>query len=427
VFTRYPEPGRAKTRLIAALGPQGAARLQYRMAREALDVARSLLPGTETEVCFSGGDRRRMAALFGSDLRYRAQKGTELGERMYNALAEAVRSGSGPTVLAGTDCPGLSVDILRAAFERLADADLVLGPATDGGYYLVGIRPSCSLDKVKTLMQGMQWGTDSVLAETRRRAALMGLRTETVATLQDMDEPGDLALLPAGWGRERGPFLSVVIPALNEEGTLGSTLEGMRGAEQVETVLADGGSSDSTVAIAQDHGARIVRSERGRAGQMNAGAAASRGDVLLFLHADTVPPFLFEAFIRTGLGRPGICGGSFRFALQEDVPGGGLIAAMVNARSRVFGLPYGDQGLFCTRQAFDVLGGYPEVPILEDVHLVRGLKEQGRLLLVPETAATSARRWRRLGPLRTTLINQAIMAGYLLGVKERSLARLYRQ
>jgi hypothetical protein len=427
VFTRYPEPGRTKKRLIPALGQHGAARLQYRMTRNVLDMARSLGPEVETTVWFRGGDAQRMAALFGPDLRYREQRGAGLGERMYRALKQGVQDAHSSVVLVGSDCPGISQDILHSAFEQLAEQDLVLGPAADGGYYLIGIRPDFSLSKLKRLMQGMQWGTGEVLGSTRKMADCMGLRTGTVSTLRDMDEPGDLRHLPSMLNRSNAPILSLVIPALNEGNLLGRTLESLRDAENVETVLADGGSSDASRSIAQSHGARIACSAPGRARQMNAGAAASSGLYLLFLHADTTLPFLFESFVRTALAEPGVSGGSFRFALRGAVAGGQLIEAMVNVRSLVIGLPFGDQGIFCSRRAFDSIGGYPDVPILEDVHLVRRLKGQGRLVQIPEPAATSSRRWRELGVVRTTLVNQAILAGYALGVPERALARMYRR
>ncbi|MCP5524521.1 MAG: TIGR04283 family arsenosugar biosynthesis glycosyltransferase [Verrucomicrobiales bacterium] len=223
----------------------------------------------------------------------------------------------------------------------------------------------------------------------------------------------------------RGSTLAVVIPTLNEAAHLVPTLRAVAVGEPEEVIVADGGSTDGTANIAESLGARVVQADRGRACQMNAGAAACSGGTLLFLHADTAPPADYRACVRGALGRPGVVAGAFRFALRETVRGRRWIERLVALRCRVFAAPYGDQGLFLRRECFEVLGGFPEWPILEDVELVRRLKGLGRLHLDSASAVTSGRRWQRRGLWRTTLINRRIMLGYHLGLPPERLKRLY--
>jgi rSAM/selenodomain-associated transferase 2 len=194
----------------------------------------------------------------------------------------------------------------------------------------------------------------------------------------------------------------------------------------LEIIVADGGSSDNTVAIAESFGARVVRADRGRAGQQNRGAAAAGGEILLFLHADTILPAGFGEAVRTCLARPAAVAGAFRLAIAGPGRGLRLIEALANWRSRRLRMPYGDQALFLRRQTFLRLGGFPEQEIMEDFELVRRLRQLGRIELLELAVSTSARRWRQLGPIRTTLINQAIILGYLLGCSPYSLASWYR-
>jgi rSAM/selenodomain-associated transferase 2 len=221
-----------------------------------------------------------------------------------------------------------------------------------------------------------------------------------------------------------GPAVSVVVPTLNEAAVLGRTLEALP-TGFAEVVVADGGSTDATVAIAREHGARVTASPPGRGPQMNAGAAAAKGDVLLFLHADTVLPTDAPARIAAALAEAGAVAGAFRLGIDSSDPRLRLIARAANLRTRLTGVPYGDQALFVRRDAFDAAGGFPDVPIMEDVELGRRLKRLGRIVVVPARVRTSARRWEREGIVRTTLRNAVLITLYLLGVHPRRLARWY--
>jgi len=221
--------------------------------------------------------------------------------------------------------------------------------------------------------------------------------------------------------------LSVIIPAVDEAGNIGDVVGRAMSGPDVEVIVADGGSADGTPGAARASGAKVISTSPGRAHQMNAGAAEATGDVLLFLHADTRLPDGYKRHIEETLSGPGVVAGAFRLSI--DSPGLALriIERLANFRSRRMGLPYGDQGIFLRKRAFDEAGGFPELPIMEDYELMRRLKRRGRVALADAAAVTSARRWERLGVLRTTLINQLVIAGYILGVKPQRLKALYRR
>lgn len=223
------------------------------------------------------------------------------------------------------------------------------------------------------------------------------------------------------------PKLSVVIPTLNEAATLPATLARVQAAKSVEIVVADGGSDDATAAIAAAAGARVVCAPRGRAQQMNAGAAQATGAVLLFLHADVLLPEDYGDWIERLLAAPGTIAGAFELAIALPDWRFRWLERSANWRSRWLRMPYGDQGLFLRAATFWDLGGFPLLPIMEDYELVRRLRQRGRVAIAPRPALASGRRWQTLGLVRTTAINQAIVLGYRLGVPPERLAAFYRQ
>ncbi|MDF1578796.1 MAG: TIGR04283 family arsenosugar biosynthesis glycosyltransferase [Desulfurivibrionaceae bacterium] len=220
--------------------------------------------------------------------------------------------------------------------------------------------------------------------------------------------------------------ISVIIPTLNEADNLRATLESLRPGRDLEIIVADGGSSDATVRIAEQGGAKVVTSRPGRSFQQNAGAAAAAGGILLFLHADTRLAADFAGAIRACLNEKGVAAGAFSLSVEMAGPAIRFIEIMANLRSRLLQQPYGDQGLFMTRENFTTSGGFPEIEIMEDFVLVGKLRNLGRIKTLPAVAVTSGRRWQKLGIARTTLINQAIVIGYLFGRSPTSLASWYR-
>lgn len=191
--------------------------------------------------------------------------------------------------------------------------------------------------------------------------------------------------------------LSVIIPTLNEELELPRTLARVVEVEGCEIITVDGGSQDRTREIAADGGATVIESLPGRGRQMNTGASAASGEVLLFLHADTCLPPRFEYCVSHIMQQPGVSGGAFSLRIDSKGLPFRVIERMVSYRSRFFQLPYGDQALFVRASSFRRIGGFPDWPIMEDYALVRKLRRLGRIETSCASVLTSARRWREGG------------------------------
>lgn len=221
--------------------------------------------------------------------------------------------------------------------------------------------------------------------------------------------------------------ISIVIPVLNEATAIAATLARALRGSQVEIIVVDGGSTDGTLDRAASLGVKAIASPQpGRAAQMNAGAAIARGDILLFLHADTALPEGYDAIVRETLMQTGAIAGAFELGIDSDRRAFRWVEMAVRWRSRCLSLPYGDQAIFLPRSLFENLGGFADLPIMEDFEFVRRLRQHGRIAIAPVPVLTSGRRWLKLGILRTTLLNQIAIAGYLCGVPPTTLARWYR-
>ena len=221
-------------------------------------------------------------------------------------------------------------------------------------------------------------------------------------------------------------MISVVIPTLNAAATLGATLAALVPAAMEglvrEVVVADGGSTDATLAVAEDAGAELVTGAKGRGPQLAAGCAAAKGPWLLVLHADTRPERGWETPARRHIALRPEAAGYFRFALDHRAFTARLWEAGVALRSG-FGLPYGDQGLLISKAVYAEVGGYRPLPLMEDVDLVRRLR--GRLRPIPARAVTSAERFRRGGYWRRGFRNTGLLLRYLAGADPATLARAY--
>lgn len=415
VFTRFPEPGFTKTRLIPALGPEGAADLQRAMTVQALQATDHLrsVRDVSIEVRFAGGDESRMAAQFGDQHTCLRQGRGNLGTRLNDALSEAFARGSERAVVVGTDCPELDADILIGALDALRTRDCVIGPARDGGYYLIGLRRPC-----RQIFEGIDWGSANVFEQTRRQAVAAGLAVHRLATLADVDEPRDLSV----WKQHRRPRISVIIPAVNEAQTIAQAIESASGGADVEVIVVDGGSHDGTRQIARATGAQVISSAAGRGHQMNAGAATARGSILLFLHADTLLPVGFQRDVCEVLARREVSAGAFHLRIAAPGRSFRWIERFVRYRSSILQRPYGDQAMFFKAETFRQVGGFPDWPIMEDYELMRRLRCIGRIAIAPMPVTTSARRWLTNGVWRTTLMNQVCIVARRIGVSPESLA-----
>ncbi len=227
------------------------------------------------------------------------------------------------------------------------------------------------------------------------------------------------------FGHGQQVMLSFIIPTLNEATHLPRALRSI--PEDAEVIVSDGGSSDDTPAVARRLGAAVISGSPGRGVQLNRGARAATGDVLVFVHADCMLEANAAAGIEAALADSRAVGGSFRLRVDSPRWSLHLVACGTNFRARYLGMPYGDQGLFVRREAFESAGGYPELPLMEDVALVRALKREGRLVQAETTITTAPRHWEHLGALLTTAVNWATMSLYLLGIPAETLAPAYRR
>lgn len=432
VFTRYPQPGKAKTRLIPALGSKGAAALQRQMTELTMNqVQRAInLRPFMVEIWFAGTaspehDRALMQNWLSANWVYQPQSTGDLGTKLSQAFQAAFANGMERVVTIGTDCPELNASTLIQAFQALEADDLVLGPATDGGYYLIGLRQFAP-----ALFTGIAWSTAAVLQQTIDIAKQSGLSIAYLDTLTDIDRPEDLPVWQTVLETKSFPEISIIIPVLNEANRIQSVLQTIhtsyQGNHQPEVVVVDGGSQDDTVLLAKQAGAMVITTQPGRAHQMNAGASIATGKILLFLHADTCLPDGFDTAVQQTLAQSGVSGGAFQLHIDGKEPGLRLVEWGVKWRSVLLQLPYGDQALFLKTETFQQLGGFPELPIMEDFVFVRRLQAKGKVAIVSAPVITSARRWQQVGIFKTTLINQLVILAYFWGVPLKQIARWYK-
>lgn len=220
--------------------------------------------------------------------------------------------------------------------------------------------------------------------------------------------------------------LSVIVPMLNEERAIGAALDAIRiGAPEAEVIVVDGGSTDRSVEMAIKRVTRVLTSGRGRARQMNAGAAVAHADTLAFVHADTLVPTTFASDITSALEDPDVVGGRFDIELDESSLAGCLLGKLISWRSRVMRSATGDQAIFVRCDIFGIMGGFKEIDLCEDVEFARRLKHCGRVACLRARVVTSARRWRQEGLLRTVLKMWIIKTLFLAGVSPTRLRGCY--
>lgn len=222
-------------------------------------------------------------------------------------------------------------------------------------------------------------------------------------------------------------MLSIIVPCLNEAEGIGATLAATAPlrARGAELIVVDGGSSDGTAERAAPLADLVLTAPRGRASQMNAGAARARGEILLFLHADTQPPEEADTLIAEGLERTRRGWGRFDVAIAGAHPLLRIVERLMNLRSRLTGIATGDQAIFVTRSLFTAVGGYPEIPLMEDIALSKRLKRYGPPLCLRQRVLTSGRRWEKHGVARTILLMWRLRLAYWAGADPAELALRY--
>lgn len=433
IFTRYPEAGKTKTRLIPALGEQGAADLQRRMTEHLISRIDNLAASRSLtlEIRYEGGNETLMRSWLGDKFAYHPQPPGDLGHRMCTVFDEAFNNDVEKMIIIGTDIPGISADIITEALDQLDRHDLVFGPARDGGYYLISVQRNCWPKVNPILFENIAWGTEAVLSQTLLVAEKIGLSHMLLEILDDVDRPEDLDV----WRQESQKAtrcqdkkrISVIIPALNEAACIKTNVSMLTQRETIEVIVVDGGSTDGTADIAKACGATVLIADPSKSGQMNTGAKAAGGDILLFLHADTLLPENFEESIQSAIYRNGVAAGAFQLHINSEAKGLRFMEKIANWRSRHLQAPYGDQGIFVTKSLFQAIGGYPDMEIMEDFELIRRLKRRGKIVILDLSVNTSPRRWRNMGIFKTWILNQIIAIGYMLGCPPERLSGWYRR
>ncbi len=223
------------------------------------------------------------------------------------------------------------------------------------------------------------------------------------------------------------PNISVIIPMLNEASNIANTLGSIKKCQGLEVIVVDGGSTDRSVEIARSFDVCVMLSEPGRAMQMNAGASVAKGEIFLFLHADTCLPASFVKCVHKILSSPTVSAGAFGLSLGENSKALRLVEVFANLRAKIFQLPYGDQAIFLRAETFRKVNGFPNIPIMEDFELVKRLKKYGRIKISQISVVTSPRRWKSVGVWKTTAINQGIVVAYYAGVAPSIIARWYNR
>lgn len=404
VFTRFPISGKAKTRLIPALGAEGAAIHQRMMTEFIINEVRKT--GVYIEVRFTDGTTEQMRNWLGDDILYKEQGSGNLGERMARAISENLNETIKRVGIIGSDCPDFRTSDMLNFFRELQSNSCVIGPAFDGGYYTIGMRKLHA-----EVFSGIDWGTEKVLEQTLNVAKTP---IKLLQKLSDVDELHDLVTK-----------ISIIIPALNEEQHIQATIEKAQQAYFTEIIVSDGGSADRTVEIAQNLGVKVVHSQPGRGIQQETGFEASSGELILLLHADTLLPENWDKLIRMEFKNPKTVISVFKLKIHESGINYRIVEKSANLRSIWAKLPYGDQAFAIRKSTLLELGGIPKRAIMEDVYLVRAAQKRGDLVIIPESVVTSARRWRKYGVIKTTVFNQLIMLADFLGVSDIELKNVY--
>lgn len=435
VFAKPPRAGEAKTRLAEGIGRLAAAGLARAFFQ---DTWAAVSSRTWAEPILATTDPD---APEWRELRVRGawpQGDGDLGARLERTLGRALESAPAALVV-GTDSPGLPGELLDDARRALETAHAVLGPSDDGGFYLLGLSRT-----VEDLLEGLPWSSEETFEMTKSRLAERGLSVHVLPPFFDVDRPADLEPLRRRLARGEirapataralarlgtaPPSVSVVVPVLDEEARIGRQLRLLAGSGPWHEVLVvDGGSRDGTVRAAREvEGVRVLDAPRGRALQMNAGARAATGDVLLFLHADVELPPDALRHVGEALADPDVVAGAFRTWTVPDAPGQRLapLLHLADLRSRYTGLPYGDQALFVRAGTFERLGGFPRQPLMEDLELSRRLRRAGKIRTVPARVRVSGRRFLSRPVYYFVLVNVFPLL-YAAGVPPARLARWY--
>lgn len=439
MFTKYPEKGKVKSRLSLYWDEDIVARLYRSFVEDLLD----RLSGGDYQfrIAYYPAERDKdFAGQFGDGFSYMPQIGEDLGERMKNTFIRCFSEGLQSVIIIGSDSPDLPRRIIEEAFQALKKHGAVIGPSFDGGYYLIGFSGKSFFSSA---FDGVAWGTDSVFKKTMQHLKEAGIPVHVLPVWRDIDRPEDIAALIkdnektdfAGsktmtWLLMR-PRFSIIIPVLNEESAINPAIEHIGALQEAngssEIIVVDGDPEGKTIAAIRDTKVITAVWKKGRGNQMNRGAVLAKGDILVFLHADTQIPFNALTLIDSALRDTDCTAGAFDLAIASERSVFRLIEKTASLRSRLTRVPYGDQTLFFRRDYFNAIGGFADIPIMEDVEIMRRIKKRGeRIVFIDQPSTTSVRRWQEEGLLCCTLRNWFLISLYFSGVSPERLSRLYR-
>ena len=415
LFVKAPRAGLAETPLAAELGDERAIDIYRAMVERQL---REVPPSWQVEVHFTPPEAEaEIRTWLGASRHYYPQSDGDLGRRLRKAFGAAFARGATSVIAVAGECPELDRATFQEAAARLARAELVLGPCTDGGYYLLALRRPAP-----ELFDNIPWHSDQVLATTLARAKLFGLSRELLTPKDGIrNAKAYRAYLSRVARNSSSDSLTVVIPTFNEAEHLRPTLHAaQQSLPGARLIVVDAQSTDRTREIAAQHGAHVVVTRRGRGRQCRAGAAIADSDWLLFLHADTqLPPEAGTLFSRFTVETDAQIA---TFRLRYDSPSFFLRACGWFTRFDSVFTRFGEQGILIRREFYDALGGFPDWPLFDDVALLQRARASTRIHSLPANVITSARRYTQRGALAQQWLNARLLIRYLLGTPPAELA-----
>lgn len=445
VFTREPEPGKTKTRLMPYFSPEQCAELHRCMLK---DISREMKKADAAIiVAYTGeneGEPALLRSIMGKGTMFIRQRGVDIGARMQNAIEDTLELGYNKAVLIGTDIPEIRSETVNASLDLLDSCDVVMGPTHDGGYYLIGMKAV----HPEAFNVG-SYGGSSVFDETIASLGKAGLSAEKTDTYADLDTADDLSGFrrrmrsdPRLRKTHTGRFLaktakiSVIVPVYNEAAEIDKLVGQLKPyRNECEIIIVDGESTDGTPEKIREyageapHEILVMEEKKGRSLQMNAGAGESTGDILFFLHCDSTLPANFLEEIRRVMAANDW--GCFRVKFPSSNFFMLTNCVISNHRALCRGLPFGDQGIFIDRDLFFEAGMFPEIPLMEDYEFSmrmkrrKGVKGPG---MTRKWLITSARRYGRgTGSiLRTEMQMWKLRRMYRRGVSSGVLQNIYK-
>jgi len=441
LFCRRPQTGVGKRRLAHDLGDKQTAEISHLMLACAIEDAKAW-NGPVIVAPATPEDHEWAASLLPGTAEVMPQPTGNLGERI-SAIDDAARSsGHSRLIFIGSDSPTLTPDYYERARAALNDAEVVLGPADDGGVTLMGSSRSWPD------LTALPWSSAQLGAELENTCRQAEMSVSRLGTQYDIDQLTDLQRLKGDLAGDLRPArkalrdwlagnpapeldkpatrISLVIPVLDDHAELRALLECVCAMTEkpFETIVVDGGDDHRIATLCGSHDCIYLRTNKGRGQQLHAGARRAGGDVIWFLHADAQPPATAIENIRDRIDA-GWVGGYFRFRFAgQRAAHKSILEFLINLRCRI-GIPYGDQGLFVRRSTYSDIGGFADVPLFEEVRFVRAARAAGRFNALDVALSVSTRRWERDGWLHRTLQNRMLAIAYLCGISPARLARLY--